>query len=131
MSLIKILVCGLSLLVSVSVLADDVCSAKSETQSIDSCYAKLKNHSEKRLNDEYSALRIRIAENYSTDKDLSERYSAKLLSAQRGWLKYRDQQCAMESLFADSGSQANATLVNKCIYRINEQRIKEMQSLPY
>ncbi|MCE1982636.1 lysozyme inhibitor LprI family protein [Enterobacter ludwigii] len=131
MSLIKMLVCGLSLLVSVSVLADDVCSAKSETQSIDSCYAKLKNHSEKRLNDEYAALRIRIAENYSTDKDLSERYSAKLLSAQRGWLKYRDQQRATESLFADSGSQANATLVNKCIYRINEQRIKEMQSLPY
>ncbi|QXB75691.1 DUF1311 domain-containing protein [Enterobacter asburiae] len=131
MSLIKMLVCGLSLLVSVSVLADDVCSAKNETQSIDSCYANLKNDSEKRLNEEYSALRIRIAENYSTDKDMSERYSAKLLSAQRGWLKYRDQQCAMESLFADSGSQANATLVNKCIYRINEQRIKEMKSLPY
>jgi len=131
MSLIKMLVCGLSLLVSVSVLADDVCSARSETQSIDSCYAKLKNDSEKRLNDEYSALRIRIAENYSTDKDMSERYSTKLLSAQRGWLTYRDQQCAMESLFADSGSQANAMLVNKCIYRINEQRIKEMQSLPY
>ncbi|EPH0498076.1 DUF1311 domain-containing protein [Enterobacter asburiae] len=131
MPLIKMLVCGLSLLVSVSVLADDVCSAKNETQSIDSCYANLKNDSEKRLNEEYSALRIRIAENYSTDKDMSERYSAKLLSAQRGWLKYRDQQCAMESLFADSGSQANATLVNKCIYRINEQRIKEMKSLPY
>jgi len=131
MPLIKMLVCGLSLLVSVSVLADDVCSAKNETQSIDSCYANLKNDSEKRLNEEYSALRITIAENYSTDKDMSERYSAKLLSAQRGWLKYRDQQCAMESLFADSGSQANATLVNKCIYRINEQRIKEMQSLPY
>lgn len=104
---------------------------ENETQSIDSCYANLKNDSEKRLNEEYSALRIRIAENYSTDKDMSERYSAKLLSAQRGWLKYRDQQCAMESLFADSGSQANATLVNKCIYRINEQRIKEMKSLPY
>lgn len=131
MPLIKMLVCGLSLLLSVSVLADDVCSAKNETQSIDSCYANLKNDSEKRLNEEYSALRIRIAENYSTDKDMSERYSAKLLSAQRGWLKYRDQQCAMESLFADSGSQANATLVNKCIYRINEQRIKEMKSLPY
>ncbi|MCK7230303.1 DUF1311 domain-containing protein [Enterobacter asburiae] len=131
MPLIKMLVCGLSLLVSVSVLADDVCSAKNETQSIDSCYANLKSDSEKRLNEEYSALRIRIAENYSMDKDMSERYSAKLLSAQRGWLKYRDQQCAMESLFADSGSQANATLVNKCIYRINEQRIKEMKSLPY
>lgn len=131
MPLIKMLVCGLSLLVSVSVLADDICSAKNETQSIDSCYANLKSDSEKRLNEEYSALRIRIAENYSMDKDMSERYSAKLLSAQRGWLKYRDQQCAMESLFADSGSQANATLVNKCIYRINEQRVKEMKSLPY
>lgn len=131
MPLIKMLVFGLSLLVSFSVLADDVCSAKSETQSIDSCYAKLKNDSEKRLNDEYSAFKIRITENYSTDKDMSECYSSKLLSVQRSWLKYRDQQCAMESLFADSGSQANATLVNKCISRINEERIKEMQSLPY
>ncbi|WP_436877978.1 lysozyme inhibitor LprI family protein [Siccibacter turicensis] len=131
MSLIKMLVFGLSFLVSIPVLADDVCSAKSETQSIDSCYAKLKNDSEKRLNDEYAAFKRRITENYSTDKDMSERYSSKLLSAQRSWLKYRDQQCAMESLFADSGSQANATLVNKCISRIDEQRIKEMQSLPY
>ncbi|MDY0973315.1 lysozyme inhibitor LprI family protein [Siccibacter turicensis] len=131
MSLIKMLVFGLSFLVFIPVLAADVCSAKSETQSIDSCYAKLKNDSEKRLNDEYAAFKRRITENYSTDKDMSERYSSKLLSAQRSWLKYRDQQCAMESLFADSGSQANATLVNKCISRIDEQRIKEMQSLPY
>lgn len=131
MSLIKELAFGLSFLVSISALADDVCSAKNETQSIDSCYAKLKNDSEKRLNDEYAAFKKRINENYSTDKDLSGRYLSKLLSAQRNWLKYRDQQCAMESLFADSGSQANATLVNKCISRIDEQRIKEMQSLPY
>lgn len=131
MSLIKVLIFGLSFLISIPALADDVCAAKGETQSIDSCYSKLKNDSEKRLNDEYAALRKRIIENYSTDKDMSERYSSKLLSAQRSWLKYRDQQCAMESLFADSGSQANATLVNKCISRIDEQRIKEMQSLPY
>lgn len=131
MSLIKALIFGLSFLISIPALADDVCAAKGETQSIDSCYSKLKNDSEKRLNDEYAALRKRIIENYSTDKDMSERYSSKLLSAQRSWLKYRDQQCAMESLFADSGSQANATLVNKCISRIDEQRIKEMQSLPY
>lgn len=131
MSLIKVLVLGLSFLVSIPVLADDVCSAKNETQSVDSCYAKLKNESEKRLNDEYAAFKKRINENYSTDKDMAKRYSSELLSAQRNWLKYRDQQCSMESLFADSGSQANATLVNKCISRIDEQRIKEMQPLPY
>ncbi|WP_232001964.1 lysozyme inhibitor LprI family protein [Shimwellia blattae] len=131
MSVIKVFVFGLSFLISIPVLADDACSAKSETQSIDSCYAELKSDSEKRLNDEYIAFKKRIAENYLTDKDMSDRYLSNLLSVQRNWLKYRDQQCAMESLFADSGSQANVTLVNKCISRIDEQRIKEMQSLPY
>lgn len=131
MSLVKSLVFGLSVLLSFPVLADSICSKKNETQSIDSCYAKLKNDTERRLNDEYAAFKKRIIENYSTDKGMAERYSSELLLAQRNWLRYRDQQCSMESLFADSGSQANATLFNKCISRLDEQRIKEMQFLPY
>lgn len=62
---------------------------------------------------------------------MAENYSSKLLNAQRNWLKYRDQQCSMEALFADSGIQASIALVNKCVSRIDEQRIVEMQTLPY
>jgi hypothetical protein len=35
------------------------------------------------------------------------------------------------TLFGDSGKQANATLINKCLSRIGEQRIIEIKTLPY
>lgn len=62
---------------------------------------------------------------------MADNYSSKLLNAQRNWLKYRDQQCSVESLFADENTQANVTLVNKCISRVDEVRIAEMKKLPY
>ena len=98
---------------------------------MDSCYAKLKDDSEKHLNDEYRPLKKRISENYSSNKEMADDYSSRLLNAQRYWLKYRGQQCAMEAFLADSGTQANATLVNECVSRMDEHRIVEMKALPY
>lgn len=131
MLVVKKLVAGFSILTSFFVMADDTCAKKNITLEVDSCYAKLKNDSEIRLNGEYIELKKRIAVNYSTDKEMAEIYLSKLLNAQRNWLKYRDQQCSMESLFADPSTQANLTLVNKCISRIDEQRVVEMKALPY
>lgn len=131
MLLVNKLIVGALIITSFSALGDDVCATKSITSEVDSCYAKLKNDAEQRLNNEYVALKKRIIENYSTDKSMADIYSSKLLNAQRNWLKYREQQCSMESLFADQNTQANATLVNKCVSRIDDQRIVEMKRLPY
>lgn len=122
--------CFLSFISSVSFASDECASIKS-TDGVDSCYVQMKNDAEKKLNDEYRALKGRISDTYSTDKVMEKTYSEKLRSAQRNWLKYRDAQCSMEALFADLGSSANASLVNKCMARIDAQRIEEMKVLPY
>ena len=113
------------------VFAKDVCTEKNMTADIDSCYANMKNSSEVALNKEYGELKNRISESYSTDKITAGEYSNNLFLGQRSWLKYRDYQCSMEALFADKNTPANSSLVNKCISRIDEQRIAEMKVLPY
>ncbi|HAY0637102.1 lysozyme inhibitor LprI family protein [Serratia rubidaea] len=131
MVLNKIVVfCFFSFISSVS-FANDECSSIKSTDGVDSCYVQMKNEAEKNLNDEYRALKGRVSDTYSTDKVMEKTYSEKLRSAQHNWLKYRDAQCSMEALFAEPGSSANASLVNKCMARIDAQRIEEMKALPY
>lgn len=117
--------------ISTIAYADDVCTQKSHTEEVDSCYLNEKVEYEMVLSQEYKELKDRILKNYSADKIMQKKYSDKLLSVQRNWLKYRDEQCSMEALFADHNTAANLTLINKCISRIDLQRISEMKSLPY
>jgi len=127
----KKILAGILLSLSFSSLADDECAKKTMTAEVDICYQTVKDDAEIRLNQEYQALKKRIVNDYRSDKEMAEKYSATLLSAQRNWLKYREQQCAMEALIADPAMQVHTTLTNVCITRLDEQRISEMKTLPY
>jgi uncharacterized protein YecT (DUF1311 family) len=55
-------------------------------------------------------------------------YFETLLASQRAWLKYRDEQCAVESLPLRGGSGA-AGLHNACLERMTRERSEQLKSL--
>lgn len=122
---------GLLLLTCSYAYAEDNCSAAQTDAEINSCWAKEKNSAEHELNSEYASAKQRIAQAYTTHKALLAQYNAVLLDSQRGWLKYRDNQCKLEAFMADEQSAAYASLVDQCTARIDRERIAQLKSMPY
>jgi uncharacterized protein YecT (DUF1311 family) len=66
---------------------------------------------------------------YGSDEyDKREGYFATLLEGQRGWLRYRDGQCAIEGYSACGGSM-EPMLVSGCKTRLTRQRTAELREL--
>lgn len=111
--------------------AEDDCSAAQTDAEINSCWAKEKSRAENELNAEYASAKQRIAKAYTTHKALLTQYNNTLLDSQRGWLKYRDNQCKLEAFMADEKSAAYVSLIDQCTARIDRERVAQLKSMPY
>jgi len=126
----KILLVLLSLY-SVSSFAIDDCSNAVSDAEINSCYTSAKNNVENELNVEYKKAKDRINKEYSTIKDENDKYNNLFVESQRGWLKYRNGQCELESFIAEKGTVTHDTLYNKCISNLDKIRIEQFKNIPY
>ena len=111
--------------------AADDCSAAQTDAEINSCWAKEKSRAENELNAEYASAKQRIAKAYTTHKALLTQYNNTLLDSQRGWLKYRDNQCKLEAFMADEKSAVYVSLIDQCTARIDRERVAQLKSMPY
>ncbi len=73
--------------------------------------------SDERLNTVYRALRAKI----------SDAGKAKLQAAQQSWLRFRDQECAFETMGTVGGS-IHSMVVANCLARLTDQRVKDLEA---
>lgn len=111
-------------------LADDVCATASTDGELYQCSIQQKNVAENELNKEYAAAKTRIAREYRNKPKLAGDYLHILLDSQRGWLKYRDGQCNLESYLAEEGTTTHETLYSKCISRVDMERVQQLKEIP-
>ncbi len=111
--------------------AQDICSHAVIDSEISSCFKSAKLAAEKTLNEEYLAAKKRIDAEYSASSADLQFYMLTLTESQRGWLKYRDGQCHLESFMAEEGTVAHDTLTEKCIARIDLERVEQLKAIPY
>ena len=69
-----------------------------------------------------------FAANGGGEYDSRAGYFESLLEAQRGWLRYRDGQCALEGYAARGGSM-EPMLLSGCKARLTRQRTEELKAL--
>lgn len=116
--------------VSTSLWAAD-CAHPDISAQIDSCAKQDKEAAEQALNKAWTEAKGRIVSAYKSDEKLQKDYQQNLLDSQRGWLKYRDNQCKMQAFLAEEGTIAYETLTNICISEINHQRVEQLKLVPY
>lgn len=107
------------------------CSQKTNGPEVYTCAENNKNVAEKALNQEYTAAKARINQAFKTDEPSRKDYLAVFLEAQRGWLKYRDNQCKLEAYIADENSSPYDVFTNNCIARLDEERTAQIKQIPY
>lgn len=127
---LSLVACFFSIFTNYS-FAYDKCDNAISDAEINECYNSKKIESEHNLNNEYSNAKKRISEAYSSSSSDSENYINILLESQRGWLKYRDGQCELESYLAEKGTVTHDSLYNKCLSRIDDLRIIQLKNMPY
>lgn len=116
---------------SASAQAMDDCSKKTSDPDVFICAQSNRTVAEKELNREYSKAKKRIDDVFSSSSEERKDYLSVLLEAQRGWLKYRDNQCKLYAHVADKNSNPYATFTNNCIAKMDEQRSTELKGIPY
>ncbi|MCU5771111.1 DUF1311 domain-containing protein [Erwiniaceae bacterium BAC15a-03b] len=116
--------------ISTSLWAAD-CSNPDVSAQIDSCAKQGKEAAEQALNKAWTEAKGRITTAYKADDKLQKTYQQNLLDSQRGWLKYRDNQCKMQAFLAEEGTAAYDTLTSNCISEINQQRVEQLKQIPY
>ena len=116
---------------SFAALAEQDCSKMDSTGGVYDCVQKNKDESEVALNKAYGEAKKKITAAYSNDASYEKPLQLALLDGQRAWVKFRENQCKMESLVAEEGSSANKTAANNCIIRMNKQRIAQFGEIPY
>ncbi|WP_052696957.1 lysozyme inhibitor LprI family protein [Pantoea sp. SM3] len=127
---------GIIIFLFISVLqnyanAQGECSKVANDGGVFACFNSAKQAAEKTLNREYIAAKKRINAEYSASMADLKSYMTTLTDTQRGWLKYRDGQCSLESFMAEKGTLTHDTLTDKCVARIDLERVEQLKSMPY
>ncbi|MEI2266100.1 lysozyme inhibitor LprI family protein [Erwinia sp. CGal63] len=112
-------------------LAMDDCSKKTSDSEVFACSENNRVVAEKELNKEYSEAKKRIETTFSDEPEVKKAYLPVFLDAQRGWLKYRDNQCKMFAHVAAEKSNPYAVFTNNCIAKLDAQRSNELKEIPY
>lgn len=107
------------------------CSKKTNDPEVFTCAENNKNVAEKALNQEYSAAKARIDKAFTSDASIKKNYLAVFTESQRGWLKYRDNQCKLEAHIADENSNPYIVFTNNCVARLDEERTAQLKEIPY
>ncbi|AUY24091.1 MAG: lysozyme inhibitor LprI family protein [Mixta calida] len=119
------------LLASFNVFSSDDCSSANDDADVNSCSLQQKKNAEVELNKEYSEAKKRLAVSFDADKKLLNEYLTLLLESQRGWLKYRDAQCKIESFMADESTPVYESINDSCIARLDKGRTAQLKNMPY
>ncbi|WP_338463616.1 lysozyme inhibitor LprI family protein [Franconibacter daqui] len=127
----NIVVMFLLALCSPSTWAMSDCAQGANDTEVLNCSTANKAQAEESLNKAYAQAKKRIASSYQAASETNKAYQQVLLDSQRGWLKYRDGQCKIEAYLAETGSNVNLDLANQCITRLDLERIKQLQAIPY
>ncbi|MFN9645507.1 MAG: lysozyme inhibitor LprI family protein [Cyanobacteriota bacterium] len=101
-----------------TLIAESECRHPETQAEINTCAVKLARESDDVLNQTYHKLR----------SILSAAQEKRLVSAQLAWLKFRDEQCAVEKSFLGDGS-LSLTSQLACIRRISDEREKDLRQL--
>ena len=117
--------------VIIPTLADDACAKASTDGEHYQCSMQQTKSAEDELNKQYIAAKKRIAHEYGDKPKLAADYLHILLDSQRGWLKYRDGQCNLESYLAEEGTATHESLYSKCISRVDMERAQQLKEIPY
>lgn len=107
------------------------CAQGANNTEVLNCSTANKAQAEESLNKAYAAAKKRIVNSNQATPEINKEYQHVLLDSQRGWLKYRDGQCKMEAYLAENASNVNLDLANQCITRLDLERIKQLQAIPY
>jgi len=121
----------LCLVFSSAASAMEDCSKKTNDPEVFTCAENNKNVAEKALNQEYTAAKVRIDKAFKSDETIKKNYLDVFIEAQRGWLKYRDNQCKLEAHIADENSNPYTVFTNNCIARLDEERTAQIKQIPY
>lgn len=114
-----------------AVSAMEDCSKKTNDPEVYTCAENNKDVAEKALNQEYAAAKKRIEKAFSADETIKKNYLTVFTEAQRGWLKYRDNQCKLEAHIADANSNPYIVFTNNCVARLDEERTAQLKEIPY
>lgn len=117
--------------ISNAVSAKVDCFKKTNGPEVYACAENNRNVAEKALNEEYAAAKKRINKAFSVADDIKKNYLTVFTESQRGWLKYRDNQCKLEAHIADESSNPYAVLTNNCVARLDEERTAQLKEIPY
>jgi uncharacterized protein YecT (DUF1311 family) len=93
------------------------CGGLNTQMELNICEGKKLDKADAALNDVYAKL----------SRKVSAEGKAKLLDAQRAWLKYRDQQCAFETL-ATVGGSIHPMEVAICLTELTKDQTKRLRA---
>ncbi|MEN4890097.1 lysozyme inhibitor LprI family protein [Erwinia billingiae] len=119
------------LALSASTHAMEDCSKKTSDPDVFLCAQNNRSVAEKDLNNEYAEAKKRIDEVFASEPAVKKDYLPVFLEAQRGWLKYRDNQCKLFAHVADKNSNPYTVFTNNCIAKMDEERTKQLKEIPY
>lgn len=105
------------------------CEHISDSLTQNACWQRDYDASDVALNHAFKAAKKRITAVYQSDTALGTALQQEVLKAQRSWLQFRQQQCAVEAFESEKGSSANYTLTQTCMTAMNLERIKQLDNI--
>ncbi|KTC40369.1 MAG: lysozyme inhibitor LprI family protein [Pseudomonas sp.] len=105
------------------------CTHIESSQQVDRCAQQDKEQADSGLNQRYQALLDRAHQHYPGNLAQEQEYLGKLRNAQRAWIKYRDSTCVLEAVDVEPGKPAHATLINRCVTRLSNERSHYLDQL--
>ena len=116
--MIRSLILALPLVVFAASAADIDCNKAMDQNSMNMCADKDYQAADKKLNDIYRKV--------TTAMD-DAKLQAKLKTAQRAWLQYRDTECTFE-VAENEGGSIYPMVYSGCLTRLTNARTKELQN---
>lgn len=110
--------CCVLVAISFSAQANDGCGAQSPMIAANECSFEHYLKADKALNQTWQTLL----------KQLNPQQAKSARAAQRLWIQFRDQHCALVRASADGGSAA-PLITNECLQNLTEQRIAQLNDL--
>lgn len=100
------------------------CDGLSESWAILPCTQDKRIESDNGLNKSYVAARKRIHKYNGSDEESLKLYLDKLKHSQRAWIRFRDENCALEAFEFEQGSVMDSVAKNLCAAGMSDERAK-------
>ncbi len=105
----------------------DPCETQSTTLEINACAERTLKAQDRELNDVYRSLLASLAPSDKDDPTAYAEAKKKLITAQRAWISYRDNDCGAKFSLHALGTIRTAVYLG-CLAERTEQRIKELRT---